>query len=124
MPMTELVVRKIEAQEMPDLNSYVVVLAERDDGSGARIELQRALEFDEQDIRLGMDTYSIGTESGATCYGGIESHALGGGELIIELDRKASETLGIGPKILCKLMVNADEVAALHAGLDRVLGRN
>ncbi|WP_394840380.1 Imm10 family immunity protein [Pendulispora rubella] len=49
------------------------MLAECTVGSGARLEIQRALTFDDQDKALDMDTYSLCTEDGKTHYGGVPS---------------------------------------------------
>lgn len=97
----------VSAIEMADLNSFVVVLAEESDGSGMRLEIQRALEFDEQDKQLGQDTYCVCTESGATCYGGIESWVFLGNELKIILDARAQSVLGVKGGFLIELAVEA-----------------
>ena len=48
-----------------------LVIAELPDGSGTRFEVQRSGTFDEQDRTLGMDTYCLVMDSGATHYGGV-----------------------------------------------------
>ena len=48
-----------------------LVIAELPDGSGDRFEVQRSRTFDEQDRTLGMDTYCLVMDSGATHYGGV-----------------------------------------------------
>jgi hypothetical protein len=53
----------VAAVELPELETFAVVLAEEPDG-GERLELQKAFSFDEQDRRLGMDTYCLSTETG------------------------------------------------------------
>jgi hypothetical protein len=105
------------ALEMADLNSFVVVLAEESDGGGMRLEIQRALEFDEQDKQLWQDTYCVCTESGATCYGGIASWALLGNELEIILDVRAQSVLGVKDGFLVELAVDADALARISRGL-------
>jgi hypothetical protein len=108
------------AQELHDLNAFVVVLAEDPDGSGARLELQKALSFDEQDRMLGMDTYCLCTEAGAACYGGVTAWTVGPNALEIRLDADAAETLGT-PGFAIDFP--PEEYTALRDGLARVLGQ-
>lgn len=44
----------VSADEMQNIDTYAVVLAERHDGTGMRLEIQKALSFDEQDRASGM----------------------------------------------------------------------
>lgn len=111
----------VSALEMPDLNSFAVVLAEQYDGGGVRLEIQRALEFDDQDKQLGQDTYCMCTEQGAVCYGGIASWSLAGNELKIVLDARAATALGVKGGFLIELDVNTDTREQLRHGLQRVL---
>jgi hypothetical protein len=111
--------RAVAVQELHDLNAFVVVLAENPDGSGARLELQKALSFDEQDRTLGLDTYCLCTEAGATCYGGVIAWTLGPNALEIRLEADAAETLG-APGFAIDFP--SEDFAALRGGLTRVLG--
>jgi len=111
--------RAVAAEELRDLNAYVVVLAESLDGSGARLELQKALSFDEQDRALGLDTCCLCTETGATCYGGVVAWTLKPDALEIRLDADAAEALGT-PGFAIALPPT--ELAELRDGLARVLG--
>jgi len=54
--MEELTVRAVAFETLEDLNTFGVFLGENQDGTGERLEVQRALEFDEQDHDLGMAT--------------------------------------------------------------------
>ncbi|WP_437577609.1 Imm10 family immunity protein [Sorangium sp. So ce887] len=87
--------RTLASGEHPDINTFVVILAEHADGSGARLEIQKPLSSDEQDRRLGLDTYCLCTEEGATHYGGVMSWTLTQSSLKILLDAKAAEALGV-----------------------------
>jgi hypothetical protein len=107
-------------EERPDVNSVVVVLAEHADGSGARLELQRALSFDEQDRKLGMDTYCLCVTSGATHYGGVTSWSLRQGRLELALTDDAAATLGTSPSIVVSLHVDVS-LDPLRVALDRIL---
>ena len=62
-----------------ELNAQYLVLAERADGSSRRLEVQKSLRFDQQDLSLGMDTYCLVTEEPATHYGGVLDWRIRGG---------------------------------------------
>ena len=90
----EFEVRAAAYERDLELGAAYLVLAEDDDGGGRRLEIQRSLAPDEQDRALGMDTYCLLDESGATHYGGIGAWRLGGGRLEIELTPSATSVLG------------------------------
>ena len=110
------------AMEMQDLDCFVVILAEHSDGSGARLEVQRALLFNEQDRSLGQDTYCLCTESGAVCYGGVVSWRLIDDALEIVLDAIAAKTLGVTGGYVIDIEANPELRSVLKDGLQRVLG--
>jgi hypothetical protein len=109
----------VAAEELRDINTFVVVLAENRDGSGARLELQRLLSLDEQDRRLAMDTYCLCTEDGATVYGGIKSWTLRSDLLEIDLDVQATEALRVQG---FAISFPAEDFPMLKEGLAKVLG--
>jgi hypothetical protein len=111
----------VNASEIPELDVFVVVLAEEPDGSGRRLELQRALEIDEQDRELGQDTYCVCTEDGACCYGGVASWSLVGDELRILLDARAATTLGVTDGFVIRLRADAEALHRVSLGLRRLL---
>jgi Immunity protein 10 len=76
------------------LNARYLVLAEHADGSGRRVEVQRALEFDDQDLALGMDTYCVVTEEQATHYGGVLHWRIEGSTLHVDLTEEAGRAMG------------------------------
>lgn len=117
--MRSFTAAKISATEVPELNAFVIVLAEHEDGEGMHLEIQQALSHDAQDKKLGMDTYCISTEEGATHYGGVESWMLTGGVLNVRLDERARHALGTDGFIVD---VNGDDEAqqALRDGMRRV----
>lgn len=47
-----------------DLNIEYLVLAQGPEGEGARLEISRAIAYDDQDRALGQDTYSLSDETG------------------------------------------------------------
>jgi immunity protein 10 of polymorphic toxin system len=77
-----------------DLRVEMLVLAERADGSGQRLELQRSLHPDEQDRALRLDTYCIVRDGHATHYGGVARWGLSDATLVVTLDRAAEAALG------------------------------
>lgn len=119
MTMT-LRVRAVAASQLDDLNTFVVVMAEEADGSGNRIELQRALEFDQQDRSLGMDTYCTYLADGACQYGGIRKCVLNGNELRLEFASETASTLGVHEHIVVQLDVDAPSLDQVRAGILRI----
>ena len=75
-----------------ELNTQVLVL--EDEGSIDRIEIQRALTFDSQDVAQGMDTYCL-VRGGAAHYGGIVRWVVHSNELALELDDAVASTLDL-----------------------------
>lgn len=109
------------ADVLADLNTFIVCLAEDHDGAGRRLELQRALSFDEQDRQHGMDTYCVCNESGTSHYGGVQTWTLTNGVLTLDLDAAASEVLGTSGYEV-ELRVPQPEIDNVLMGLHRVLG--
>ena len=93
--MMVLQARAVAAERLDDLQCVVVVFAENSNGSGERLELQRALAFDEQDRSLGMDKYCICLTGGQTAYGGIRSVHLTANLLSLEFAHATADLLGI-----------------------------
>jgi len=85
----------VSAEVVHELNTFSVVLGERPDGSGMRLEIQKALSFQDQDLASGHDTYCLGTEEGATHYGGVTSWTIEPGALTLLLAPEAAEALGV-----------------------------
>lgn len=120
--MEELTVRAVAFETLEDLNTFGVFLAENQDGTGERLEIQRALEFDEQDHDLGMDTYCLCVSSGATHYGGVASYHIEGEYLTMHLEDEAAASLGVDNGIRFKLEVPSETVQRLAPALTRALG--
>ena len=73
---------------------HALVIAEQPDGSGTRFEVQRSGTFDEQDRTLGMDTYCLVMDSGASHYGGVIGwHVDEANVLRVTLDDRAATAL-------------------------------
>lgn len=109
----------VELTEDEDgINAAVLVLAEKEKG-GLRLELQKALEYDEQDVALGMDTYCLCTERGDCCYGGVKAWRLSADSFEIELDDRAAAILETPGFQIC---FPADQRSQLAQRVEAILG--
>jgi hypothetical protein len=100
-----------------------VVLAEDPDGAdGPRLEIMRGLNFDEQERRLGLDTYSLSTQTGATIHGGVVSYSLDDSILTMRLEPRARDTLGVPSEFSIRLEADAVTIARVRAALVSILG--
>jgi len=95
----------------------MAVFGEDDEGAGFRLEFQRALEFDQQDRALGMDTYSISTSGGATCYGGLNSWRLEDTRLDLDFTEAATNQLGIPRQARFWLPDEGEQILAVRKQL-------
>lgn len=91
--MIEFEVAKAAGATLEDHGCFVLVLSELEDGTGRRLEVQRAFTFDSQDEELGMDTYCLCNEDGATHYGGVIEWMVVEGVLQLALDQEGSAVL-------------------------------
>jgi Immunity protein 10 len=114
-------VRRAGVSETPELNCVTVGIAEDEDGSGRALLSQLALRFDEQDRRLGQDTYCVCDEAGAAAYGGVTRCVLAGDELVVHFTAAAAATLDLAGECRFPLRVDPAAVEALRTGLRRVL---
>lgn len=110
----------VAATELAGMNVYAVVVAENEDGSGACLEVQRALSFDEQDRSLGQDTYCLHIETGATHYGGVTSWVVTPNRLEVLLDADAAAALDVREGF--SVAIKPEHVLMLQEGLSRVVG--
>lgn len=105
---------------MPEVNTFVVILADDPESPDEWIELQRGLEYDDQDRPEGLDTHCIVVGGGATHYGGVVSCAIREQGLEVELTPEAADTLDVPPHFRLELLVSEVDVAALRQGLKRM----
>jgi hypothetical protein len=119
--MDEFPVKAVFAGKLEDTNALVIILAEMPDGSGRRVELQRALSFDEQDRKTGMNTYCVCTDSGATHYGGVQRYSLDDNLLTIRLSGEAAAELEVEDGFVLTLDAPKSALASLRSALPRVL---
>lgn len=96
-----------------------VLMAEGEAGEGARVELQRAATFDDQDRALGQDTHCLGLHTGASVYGGVTGWSLTPGRLTLELSKEATEALDVGAELTMEF--DAQLVDDLEEWLPKVL---
>lgn len=107
---------------LDDLNTFLVIIADRSDSPRTTIELQCAIEADDQDRALGMDTYGIVLSSGATHYGGITRCSLAKRRLILAFSEEAEAALGFSGVDITLELPDA-EVEALRQGLVHIFAR-
>ena len=110
---------EVSVAEIAELNTLVCVLAERRDGRGARLEIQRSIVFDVQDKARGMETYCVSTEDGASHYGGIVSWSVDEELLTIVLDAPAAEELGFSG-FSVGLSTSNESRQLLRSGLQKI----
>jgi hypothetical protein len=102
---------KVGVEYLADLEVTIVGLAEHEDGGGRSLLFQWSDTFDDQDRRLGMDTYAVSNELGRTTYGGVRRLEFRNNRLRLLLERKAASDLGTARVLDIELRV---EPAELH----------
>jgi len=115
--MTRFTAQAIAVQEIPQFGVFAVIMAENADGTGDRLEIQRALSPDETDRLLGLDTYCLHAPNG-THYGGVENWELTADSLTLTLSAEAAAALGTGTE--CVVTVDPKHQPTLQEGLARV----
>jgi hypothetical protein len=83
-----------------------VLMAEGESGEGARVELQRATTFDDQDRALGQDTHCLGLHTGASVYGGVTGWVLAPDRLELDLSEEASEALDMDARLTIEFVLS------------------
>lgn len=121
--MTHLLARAVAFLRDEDLEVELLVMAEQADGSGRRLELQRPMTTTADDTRLGIDTYCLVNETGATYYGGVDAWSVDNDVLCLKLSAAAADTLGItdGYVILIRLVNGRESARDVSQGLKAIL---
>jgi hypothetical protein len=120
--MLAFVAKGVSATELADLNAHVVVLAEDPDGdSGPRLEISRSLVHSPQDRALGLDTYCLSTQTGATVYGGVVSYRIEDETLTMRLDPRAQEILGVPEEFSIRLDADKSAMESVRLALASIL---
>ena len=105
-----------------DGDVYAITAGEQPDGDGRTITVEIKADPDEQETMNGMDTYSIWLEPPfASHWGGISECAIADGILEIRLTPDAADSLGVGPLLRFRLVLDDAQVALLRNGLRRTL---
>jgi hypothetical protein len=117
--MYELVINAVGLYLDSDTNVFTVVFAEREDGDGRSLEIQRALNFDEQDRALGQATYCLCLDRSTTHYGDIDTCILRDAVLTITLRGGAVRVFETKAFRLI-LRVAVEAIRDLEGGLRRV----
>jgi hypothetical protein len=105
-----------------DYNTFLVVLAESKDGRGARLEFQRSIEPDDDDIARGSEAYCLVTQMHASCYGGVKWWNVKKKALNLLLTERTADTIGTTCRIAIDMELPQSEIDAIVAGLERVFG--
>ncbi len=99
------------------------VLADQDLAPTWHLEFQRALEPDEQDEALGMDSYCVTPPSGACAYACLASVLVENGNLHLVFHEDPAQELGLdSAELNFPLGLDADQLDELISGLQSVLG--
>ena len=109
----------------PDGDFHVVGFADHASNTKYYLILQRALEFDEQDVALGMDTYHIewcGQENSG--YGGISHFSLQPSYAEIAFSPDAAEALGDMENLTISFQLKPSEHSALREALGHIFEGN
>ncbi len=114
-------VKNAAVEDVVEDNTLVVGLSQDQEGCGQTLLFQVAHSFDEQDRALGMDTYAVSNEAGATVYGGVTSCILEGDILTVRFHPEAAATLEMDEECRYRLLVGRSSIVRLAEGLRRVL---
>lgn len=107
---TRLIARVMSAVRDEELDVLEAGFAGNGNGTGfAFIVMRSADEPDDDDVRMGWDSYCLTTADGLTYYGGLESVALEDRRLVLRLSSEAADTLELDRDVEVELQVDADE---------------
>ncbi len=109
------------AMAHPDGEFHLVGFADREFNTKTYLMLQRALDFDEQDVALGMDTYHVewcGQENSG--YGGITRFSLQSGCAEIEFTQDVAEALDGMQRLTITFRLTPFERLALKKALGHI----
>ena len=94
-----LVLRDLAPARDDDTGTSIVGLREDATDTSSALIFMRADQNDEQDVRLGFDTYCVTTESGATSYDAVERCVVTSEKLILRLRPEAATELHVPEEI-------------------------
>lgn len=121
VPAMDIHMVAVEENEPDDC--LTVAAAEEEDGGGHQFIVQIPLhDPDDQERSLGLDTYCLLNEDGATYYGGVLQAALSDTVLNLTFSQEARQELGLPAEHLrLRLNVTPSEVRQFATGLNRAL---
>jgi Immunity protein 10 len=109
------------AIEQPDGEFDLVGFADSEYDPKSYLMLQRAFQFDEQDVKLGMDTYHVEwCDQGSSGYGGISRVFLTLSTVEFEFNPKGIEFLGGLETLKISIQLKTSQLRVLHQALDRI----
>jgi hypothetical protein len=76
----------------------------------------------DQDRQLGLDTYAVSNEWGASAYGCIDAYSVKDDELVLNFTPQGAEMLGNPTHVLLNLALSSQGIDALRRGLSSVIG--
>ncbi|SMB82050.1 Imm10 family immunity protein [Deinococcus hopiensis] len=117
MPV-RFVASALAVEDLPDVNTFLIALADNAEEPVHLLELQKALEADEDDP--DSDTYCLVRDGEVTHYGGVTACLLHEHCLILRLDDEAASALGTdGFEV--ELDLEEEECVVLHGAITRLL---
>lgn len=109
-------------QELPESETFLLVLAEDAHSDCQRLEMQISLNDDSGGGEL--DTYCVSTELGLTHYGGITECRLTAKFLQIMMEDEACKDLGIDGGFTIELSLSEGSLLeSLRGGIQRILAK-
>jgi hypothetical protein len=117
------IVRHVSDDSMDDLGTRVVGVTEDPQADYARCFLfQRSLSpHTDEDHRLGMDTYAISNEHGASAYAPLASYEVTPRKLVLNFTKDAASVLGVPQQVTLELALTDHDVEILISGLREVI---
>ncbi|MFD6751895.1 Imm10 family immunity protein [Micromonospora gifhornensis] len=99
-----------------------VWMAEGGDPSGNGFSFQCALhEVDQDEVDMGLDSYCVATQNGATVYGPVRAAEFDENVLILTFAPDDADLLRTSERVEIVLAVGANQLAAIKHALRRVL---
>jgi hypothetical protein len=121
-PIGGFVARGAAIEESNLDQTFMVSLAEQENGAGESITIAIMLVNSQQDIDLGLDTYCVSNGWGATVYGGITAYRMDDRRLTLYLSQDAARRLKTRRTFVIDLQIGDDDIEKLRRGLARILG--
>lgn len=116
------IARSVGFEENVEDDFRDVWFAENLDGSGRSISFQRTIHsVDQDEVEMGLDSYCVSTQEGATIYGPVRAVHFDHGVLIFSFDTEDASILGLDETVEIELAVAEAEIDGIRAELRDVL---